>query len=748
MSDHDLDAALATFFEESREMLDQMEQTLLRLEDDPDDIEELNALFRAAHTIKGSAGLFGLSDVVQFTHHVETMLDELRNRTIKLDARLSSIIFRSRDHIECLIELSKQGGSLSPEQQATESGLLVDLKIGTTSPTGSTSNAPAIAATSVATKIAEGDGPIEGAWHISARFSEATFRDGFDPIAVISYLSTVGELLQVRTLIPTDAMLETIDPESCYLSFELQLQTAATKQQIEEAFRFVQEDCELRIIPPSADVSEYLALLDAYPGDDQRLGEMLIQCGCITERELSAALNAQKGNTDGGAAQPIGEHLVSQNAVSAEVVDAAVKKQTKQKEQKAEENRMVRISAEKLDSLINLVGELVIAGAGASTIAQSLNSTRLIEASTQVNTLVESVRNTALAMRMVPIGETFSRFRRVVRDVCTELGKEVELELLGSDAELDKSVVEKIADPLMHIVRNSLDHGIEMPAERIANGKRPAGKLVLSALHDSGNVVIRITDDGRGVSRAKVLKKAIERGLVETNAKLDDAQIVALLFAPGFSTADKVSNLSGRGVGMDVVKRNIESLRGTVSLTSEEGQGAVVEIRLPLTLAIIDGFLVRVGATHFVLPLDVVVECINPDGLPADFEDRPTNKLALRGKVLPVIYLRQLFSIDAPRNARQSIVIVRSGAQQVGLVVDTLVGEYQTVIKPLGQLFRAVRGLAGSTILGSGEVALILEPKALIDLAAEIEQQAPDVSPLALPARNEKSRTHEVEMPA
>jgi two-component system chemotaxis sensor kinase CheA len=738
MSDKDLDAALATFFEESREMLDQMEQTLLRLEDDPDDIEELNALFRAAHTIKGSAGLFGLSDVVQFTHHVETTLDELRNRTITLDAKLSSIIFRCRDHIECLIDLSRDNSPLNDEQKVTEASLLADL-------VGGAAEKPRADAVARAAPVSE---PVataaDGAWHISAHFGPDTYRDGFDPIAVISYLSSVGEVGPVETLIPPNATLESIDPESCYLGFEFRLETSATKSQIEDAFRFVQDDCQLRLIPPTATTAEYIEHIEAFAEDGKRIGEILVRCGCITERELAEAVAAQAAAPEGWTPQPIGVLLVEQQSVTEDVVEAVVKKQTKQKEQKSEENRMVRISAEKLDSLINLVGELVIAGAGASAIAQSMASSRLIEASNQVNTLVESVRNTALAMRMVPVGETFSRFRRVVRDVCAELGKEVELELLGSEAELDKSVVEKIADPLMHIVRNALDHGIEMPADRVAAGKPAAGKLVLSAFHDSGNVVIRITDDGRGINRAKVLKKAVERGLVDANAQLDDSQIVALLFAPGFSTADKVSNLSGRGVGMDVVKRNIESLRGTVSLTSQEGQGAVVEIRLPLTLAIIDGFLVRVGGTHFVLPLDVVVECINPDGLPADFETQATNRLSLRGKVLPVIYLRQLFNITAPRNARQSIVIVRSGGQQVGLVVDTLVGEYQTVIKPLGQLFSAVRGLSGSTILGSGEVALILEPNALVGLASEVEQRMNDYP--VTPGRGTKAKASDAEL--
>ena len=384
---------------------------------------------------------------------------------------------------------------------------------------------------------------------------------------------------------------------------------------------------------------------------------------------------------------------------------------------------MVRIPAEKLDQLINLVGELVIAGAGVHSLAQAHKVPALIKSTMKVNSLVEEVRNGALSMRMVQIGETFNRFRRVVRDVCGDLGKQVELELLGTESELDKSVVDKIVDPLMHIVRNALDHGIERPEERIAAGKPPCGRLVMSAFHDSGQVVIQITDDGRGLARERILAKAVERGIVVPGTVLADKEILALIFAPGFSTAETVTSLSGRGVGMDVVKRNIESLRGSVELQSEPGKGTTVEIRLPLTLAIIDGFLVRVGRSHLVLPLDVVAECINTNSLQAPADGASTAVMPLRGTVLPVIFLRQLFNLRGPQGARQSIVVVRSGGRQAGIVVDALAGEYQTVIKPLGRMFRQLKGISGSTILGSGEVALILDIAALVALAADGEDR-------------------------
>ena len=386
------------------------------------------------------------------------------------------------------------------------------------------------------------------------------------------------------------------------------------------------------------------------------------------------------------------------------------------------------MSADKLDQLINLVGELVIAGATSSSLAQTHRIPALTKNSKRINSLVEEIRNGALSMRMVPIGETFSRFRRVVRDVCTDLGKQVELVLHGSDAELDKSVVEKIVDPLMHIVRNALDHGIELPADREAAGKSPTGRLLLSARHDCGMVVIEVKDDGRGLNRDRILAKALERGLVNAGDVLTDTDILQLVFAPGFSTAEAITKLSGRGVGMDVVKRNIESLRGTVCLHSQWGAGTTVEIRLPLTLAIIDGFLVRVGDSHLVLPLDMVVECINPHQFAVaanTFEvgSQATGRMQLRGQTLPLIHLRHLFKLEGQSSPRASVVVVRVGERRAGVVVDALLGEHQTVIKPLSRMFRRVRGVGGSTILGSGEVALILDVPVLLTLAAQIDAQ-------------------------
>jgi two-component system chemotaxis sensor kinase CheA len=391
-------------------------------------------------------------------------------------------------------------------------------------------------------------------------------------------------------------------------------------------------------------------------------------------------------------------------------------KPARQRQSAADDHRFIRVHADRLDAVINLLGELVIAGAGAQLLARQTRQRALIEANTQIGRLIEEIRNGTLQLRMVPIGETFSRLRRVVRDTASELGKEVTLEIQGGETELDKSVVERIADPLMHLVRNALDHGLETPAQRLASGKAAQGRLTLSACHESGSILIRIGDDGRGINRDKVLQRAWDSGLVERGSQPADAEIVKLIFEPGFSTASEVTKLSGRGVGMDVVRRNIEALRGTLRLTSNPGQGLQVDIRLPLTLAIIDGFLVGVGKSKFVLPLESVVEVIESGGQHVKVDASGRHCLELRGAVLPVVRLRTLYTVESTHTERVSVVVVNSQRGQYGIEVEVLLGQQQTVIKPLGRLFKTLRGISGSSILGSGEVALILDVTSLGEL--------------------------------
>lgn len=467
-----------------------------------------------------------------------------------------------------------------------------------------------------------------------------------------------------------------------------------------------------------------------------RIGEILVKSGAITEEELEKGLRHQRAiakiaQATNQAPPPLGEILIEKNVVQPELVEAAASKQKKVTEKKAAEARLIRVQADKLDHLIDLVGELVIAGASANLLAQKSGQSNLVEATSVLSRLVENIRDSALQLRMVQIGETFSRFNRVVRDVSKELGKDIELVISGAETELDKSVVEKIGDPLMHLVRNAMDHGIEPAEVRLARGKSAKGRVELNAYHDSGSIVIEVVDDGGGLNVEKIQAKAIERGLIQPGQTLSEQEIVNLIFEAGFSTADKVSNLSGRGVGMDVVKRNIEALRGTVEVKTQPGIGSRFIIRLPLTLAIIDGFLTAVGNASYVIPLDAVVECLE-----LKEADTRGHMLNLRGEVLPLVRLREMFEISGAKPLRENVVVVSAGGQKCGIVVDHLLGEFQTVIKPLGGLFKHLRGISGSTILGSGEVALILDVGALAQLACLRENQC-----APLPARG-SGETH------
>ncbi|SFS27013.1 chemotaxis protein CheA [Pseudomonas sp. NFACC42-2] len=670
-----LDQAQQTFIVEARELLQAMEQSLLQLESEPGDQDAIGAIFRAAHTIKGSAGLFGLASIVGFTHIVEDVLDRLREGSVAVDAALIALLLKCGDHMLELVEVVANRGEV-PTPAALERGEALREALSAYQPMRT-------ATASVETAEVADDAAVEVLWHISLRFGVDVFRNGMDPLSFLRYLETLGQLIQVATLTDSIPPMDSWDPESCYLGFEIDLRSTASHASLNEVFDFVRDDCDVHI----------------------------------------SAVDEAPDSTQAPAGEP-GTQAESSLVTAAPQRLAAG-------EAKSRDGNYVRVNADKLDELINLVGELVIASAGANLLARSCNNDPLHEASSTVSGLVEEILDGALHLRMIPIGDTFNRFRRVVRDISQELGKDIELSISGAETELDKTVVEKIGDPLMHLLRNAMDHGIESADARRAAGKSAKGHLSLNAYHDSGSIVIEIADDGAGLNRDRILQKAQERGLVASGAVLTDQEIYNLIFEAGFSTAEAVTNLSGRGVGMDVVKRNITLLRGTVDLDSRPGQGTVVRIRLPLTLAIINGFLVGIDQSTYVIPLDMVQECIELDEQQRQ-SSRDTGYLDLRGQVLPLVHLRDHFSHEGPASRRQNVVVVRYAEHKAGLVVDDLLGEFQTVIKPLGKLFGALRGISGSTILGSGAVALILDVPVLLNQIVQLEArtaQAPQSPP-------------------
>ncbi|WP_440856412.1 chemotaxis protein CheA [Pseudomonas syringae] len=696
-----LDQAQQTFIVEARELLQAMEESLLQLESEPGDQDAIGAVFRAAHTIKGSAGLFGLTPIVSFTHIVEDVLDRLREGSVSVNAELIAVLLKSGDHMLELIDVvASRGQQMQQPALEREAALRQALQV-------FQAPASAGAADSASASVASDDEPsAEVLWHISLRFGVDVFRNGMDPLSFLRYLNTLGQMVQVTTVTDSIPAVEAWDPESCHLGFEIDFRSAAGHAAINEVFDFVREDCAVEITP-----------VNETPDPVEPTGTEL-----VSQPEHSPMVAS-------------GELLGDQRAVPrtpATATATAVERPSSGSEQKNKDGRYVRVNADKLDELINLVGELVIASAGASLLAKSCDNDPLQEASSTVSGLVEQILDGALHLRMIPIGDTFNRFRRVVRDVSQELGKDIDLIINGAETELDKTVVEKIGDPLMHLLRNSMDHGIESAEARRAAGKPAKGHLSLNAYHDSGSIVIEIADDGAGLNRERILDKAQQRGLVAAGASLTDQEIYNLIFEPGFSTAEAVTNLSGRGVGMDVVKRNITLLRGTVDLDSQPGQGTIVRIRLPLTLAIINGFLVGIDQSTYVIPLDMVQECIELDEHNRQLT-RDSGYLDLRGEVLPLVYLRDHFNHEGPAARRQNVVVVRYAEHKAGLVVDELLGEFQTVIKPLGKLFGALRGISGSTILGSGAVALILDIPALLNQIVHMEARSTQAPQSLLP---------------
>lgn len=709
----DLTDALHTFHAESRGLLTEMEAALMHLEREPGDAEAINAVFRAAHTIKGSAGLFGLDGIVGFTHHLETLLVQVRDGSLALDPELISLLLQGGDHISHLLdalETDAAAAALPDEAMAASGRELVRRLQAAGGGTGF-----ALQADRAPSVESAADGEClsgDELWHLSLRFSLGVLQEGFDPASFIHHLGTLGRVVQISTLADALPALDQMDPECCYLGFEIRFASRASKAEIEAVFEFVSQDCTLRILPPDSRVEDYLRLMNDLPADRLRLGEILVACGALTEHELRRALDEQSHEShEQGRHHPLGEILVEEGAVQPELVHGAIGRQNELRQRQSLEGKLIRVHADKLDALINRVAELTIASASVGVLALRNNDRALREAVSIMSRLTEDVRDGAMRLRMVEIGETFNRFRRLVRDVSIEVGKDIELHIAGAETELDKSLVDRIGDPLTHLVRNAIDHGIEAAPLRLQRGKPAAGRLDLRAYHEAGLIVIEVADDGAGLDRARILAKAAQHGLIEAGAELNDQQVWALIFEPGFSTAEQVSQLSGRGVGMDVVKRSIEALRGSIEIDSRAGVGAVFRIRLPLTLAIIDGFLMAVGDAHYVVPLDTVLECVELSPGSQDYVN-------LRGEVLPLLRIRRHFGLEQRQLRRENIVVVQIGGRKAGLVVDQLKGEFQAVIKPLGPLLDGLPGISGSTILGTGEVALMLDIPALINQAS------------------------------
>ncbi|NCC23862.1 MAG: chemotaxis protein CheA [Deltaproteobacteria bacterium] len=683
------------FRDEATELLGELENSLLELEHNPEDQELINRVFRAMHTIKGSGAMFGFEDIATFTHEVESVFELVRNKLVPISKRLLDLTLMARDQILAMLQGEDSGSG--DQTQTVITGLKEIVRL----------HAPEQEKTAVEEKTIPRAGEIgdEGTNVFRIRFKpdRRIFLTGSNPYGLILDLADLGHESHVL-LTEEVPLLQELDPESCYLSWDILLSTPQNEDAVREIFVFVEEDCDLQIstlMTTGSDIDD---------SAHKRLGEILIDRGDLTEDQLRQVLGQQK---------PLGALLAEQGLVPPAKVRSALKeqeqlrqKQTVVQQQKLDQGSSIRVPAEKLDSLVDLVGELVTVQARLSQFATQFTDTALVSIAEDLERLSDELRDSTLGVRMLPIGTTFNKFKRLVRDLSNDLGKEIELVTHGAETELDKTVIERLNDPLVHLLRNSIDHGIELPDERQAADKPRTGTIVLTAEHSGGEVLIQITDDGAGIDPTKLRAKAVERGIILPEADLTEQEMLGLIFAPGFSTAVKVTNVSGRGVGMDVVKRNIDALRGRIHVESQIGRGTTISIRLPLTLAIIDGLQVRVGSEFFILPLTLVEECV--ELVNQNDQDEKKRFLNLRGEIVPYIRLRNCFGISGRRPPIEQVVITTTEDQRMGIVVDTVVGEHQTVIKSLGRVYRDVKGLSGATVKGDGTLALILDIPGLV----------------------------------
>ncbi len=691
------------FLEEAHDLLAELESALLELEELPQDQDLIDRVFRAMHTIKGSGAMFGFDDISSFTHDVENVFENVRNGHLPVTRELLDLTLSSKDHIAYLLSCSEKGDDVDLSRGGAITTALRGLLPG---------RDEAAAPLLVSDSDAEEDKRIGELATYRIRFKphHDYFLFGNNPLVILEELNDLGTskaFPHVEDILP----LEEMDSESCYAWWDIVLSTRHNLQDIRDVFLFVEEECEVHI-----------KLIDQVSqlGDDvdyKKLGEILVERGDISAEDLQRVLEER---------QRIGKLLTGTGMVTPQRIESALEEQRTMREMRQQRDAQakqveqhvssIRVAADKLDYLVDLVGELVIVQAQITQKVSERKDPQLTTLAEELERLSDELRDSTLNIRMLPIGTTFSKFRRLVRDLSADLGKEIDLQTKGAETELDKTVIERLNDPLVHLLRNSIDHGIESPEKRKNNGKNPKGCILLEAEHSGGEVIIRITDDGKGIDQDAVRKKAIEKGLISSDEDLGKQELLMQIFMPGFSTAEKVTNVSGRGVGMDVVKRSIDELRGSVSIDSETGSGTCITIKLPLTLAIIEGLQVEVGNEYYVLPLSLVEECVELErsGL------RETNEqiINLRGEIVPYIRLREWFEVPGDSPSIEQIVIVSLVDNRVGIVVDNVIGEHQTVIKSLGKVYKDVQGISGATIKGDGTMALILDVPQLIKCSA------------------------------
>ncbi len=722
----DLSQFQDAFFEEASEHLTTIEDGLLHLEQRPDDLDLLNRIFRAAHSIKGNSGMFGLTAVGQFTHKMETLLDQLRNGRLSVTPAIADVLLRSTDCLKLLIDAARGEAAPDPATIAQLEGELA--AAAGESPKASKQRSPGAAAGS-----SPSSGPAQQRYRITWTPPGWLFQRGLDPLRIIGELEEIGTIESRSLDVSRLPAFSALDPEVCCFSWTCELRTVKQPPVIEAVFDFVRDDSVLIIeqIEVKAEVEDHsqrsVSTLPSEststgdPGEPKPLGEILVETGVVSRETLDKALAQQKR---------VGEILVEQHAATPRQISQALQKQQESAApKKAADTASIRVDTGKIDKLINLVGELVITQSMLSDLGSRFNMAQLpvlLERMAQLERNTREIQERVMGIRMLPIGTAFSRFPRLVRDLSGKSGKKIQLVLSGEDTELDKTVIESIGDPLTHLVRNSADHGLEPPDERLAGGKSEQGIIRLNAFHEGGSICITVEDDGRGLNRDKILAKALSQGLISESEKLSDDQIWPLIFRPGFSTADQVTDVSGRGVGMDVVKKNIEALGGTVSIKTATGKGTTFTLKLPLTLAIIEGMTVRVGHDTYIVPLLSILESIQPKQGCIKTVVGKGELVDVRGTYLPMMRMYEVFCLQPEHTepTKAILLILETEGERVAVMVDEILGQQQVVIKSMEQNFRKVDGIAGATILGDGTVGFILDVRGLIELARRSEAVA------------------------
>ncbi len=686
-----IDQHRIAFKEEASELLVELESSLLELEKFPDDKELIAKVFRALHTIKGSSGMFGYDDITMFTHDVESIFDFVRSGKYAVNKELIDITLRSLDYIKAMLEddASKILSEMTEAKELIQAfrNIANSVKGTVQTPKGKTGVIPEVIESS-----------NQSTYYIRFKPFEDIFMSGTNPVFLINELRGLGSA-KIRANISSFPHYSDFNPEKSYTVWNIILSSSKSLDTIKDVFIFVEDDAELVVLK----IDDKASPLD-------EVGEKLFF------NEIDAATDYSEKNIK----SIYSVFTLNQQINFAKTKDIERTDNTRT-HQEVEAVSSLRVSADKVDHLVNLVGELVTLQAQLTSAANLSGIVNLMNISESVERITWDLRDSALNIRMLPIGTTFGKFNRLIRDLSRDLGKEVELIAEGAETELDKTVIEKISDPLIHLLRNSLDHGIESPEVRIAAGKNRVGKIKLKAFQSGGNVIIQITDDGAGVDKEAVRKKAIASGVLPPETELTESELFSLVFSAGFSTAAEITNVSGRGVGMDVVKRAIDGLRGSIEMKSVQGVGTTISLKIPLTLAIIDGLLIQVADEYFILALSSVEECIELTSKDTE-ASHGRNIVSVRGEIVPHIRLREFFQFPGEKPDIEQVVIVGINGNRIGFTVDSVVGQHQTVLKTLGALYRNIEGISGATILGDGRIALMLDVQKLSELEEKEEK--------------------------